>query len=109
VARPTRARRSGHPTEIIWNPTRSRRRHVSSHIGLVSIRLHSLRHSHGSELLLAGVPITVVSRRLGHSSVAITAAIYSHSFTRNEIATAEVWKMTMRTAVSQGGKRVARQ
>ena len=72
--------------------------------------MHSLRHSHGSQLLSEGVPITTVSKRLGHSSVAITAAIYSHSFARDEIATAEVWEKAMRQAVSPTGRKdVARQ
>ena len=41
--------------------------------------LHSLRHTHASELLDAGVPLPVVSARLGHSSVRVTADIYSHA------------------------------
>ena len=39
---------------------------------------HGLRHTHGSLLLLAGVPLHVVSRRLGHSSETFTAKIYAH-------------------------------
>ena len=41
--------------------------------------LHLLRHSHGSHLLANGVPLPVVSQRLGHSSVRTTADIYSHA------------------------------
>jgi integrase len=41
--------------------------------------LHSLRHTHASELLDAGVPLPVVSARLGHSSIRVTADIYSHA------------------------------
>ena len=41
--------------------------------------LHSLRHSHASQLLDDGVPLPVVSQRLGHSSVRVTADIYSHA------------------------------
>jgi integrase len=41
--------------------------------------LHSLRHTHASELLDAGVPLPVVSSRLGHSSIRTTADIYSHA------------------------------
>jgi integrase len=41
--------------------------------------LHSLRHTHASELLDIGVPLPVVSARLGHSSVRVTADIYSHA------------------------------
>jgi len=45
---------------------------------LSRIRLHDLRHGHASLVLAAGVPIEIVSRRLGHSSLAITADTYSH-------------------------------
>ncbi|MGA2196149.1 MAG: tyrosine-type recombinase/integrase [Bryobacteraceae bacterium] len=41
--------------------------------------LHSLRHSHGSHLLADGVPLPVVSERLGHSSVRTTAEVYAHA------------------------------
>ena len=41
--------------------------------------LHSLRHTHASEMLDAGVPLPVVSARLGHSSIRVTADTYSHA------------------------------
>jgi hypothetical protein len=41
--------------------------------------LHSLRHSHGSHLLADGVPLAMVSERLGHSSVRTTAEVYAHA------------------------------
>lgn len=46
--------------------------------GLRPIRLHDLRHGAASLMLAAGVPIAVVSKRLGHSSINITADTYSH-------------------------------
>jgi integrase len=45
---------------------------------LPHIRFHDLRHSHATFLLLAGVPIKVISERLGHSSTRFTQDIYSH-------------------------------
>lgn len=39
---------------------------------------HSLRHSHASALLSSGSPLKVVSERLGHSTIAITADLYTH-------------------------------
>ena len=42
------------------------------------IRLHDLRHSHATILLLAGVPVHVVSQRLGHASTVVTMAVYLH-------------------------------
>jgi integrase len=46
--------------------------------GLPRIRLHDLRHTHATLLLKAGVPIKVVSERLGHSTPAFTMATYQH-------------------------------
>lgn len=45
---------------------------------LPHIPLHALRHTHATLLLEAGVPLKVVSERLGHGSIAITADLYSH-------------------------------
>lgn len=46
--------------------------------GLPRIRLHDLRHTHATLLLKEGVPIKVVSERLGHSTPAFTMATYQH-------------------------------
>jgi len=52
-------------------------RHVAKS-ALRRIRLHDLRHTHASILLKAGVPVKVVSERLGHSSPAFTMTVYQH-------------------------------
>ena len=41
--------------------------------------LHTLRHSHGSHLLTAGVPLPDVSKRLGHTNPQVTATVYAHA------------------------------
>ena len=46
--------------------------------GLRRIRLHDLRHTHASLALKAGVPIKVISERLGHESPAFTLKQYAH-------------------------------
>jgi len=46
--------------------------------GLPLIRLHDLRHSYATAVIRAGVPLKVVSQRIGHASPAITMAIYQH-------------------------------
>ncbi len=46
--------------------------------GLRRVRLHDLRHGYASLAMAAGVPLPVVSKLLGHSSVAITSDTYSH-------------------------------
>lgn len=43
-----------------------------------AISLHDLRHTHASLLLRAGVPVKVVSERLGHANVAFTMNVYQH-------------------------------
>ena len=42
------------------------------------IRLHDLRHTHATLLLQAGVPVKVVSERLGHAQISLTLDIYAH-------------------------------
>lgn len=42
------------------------------------ISLHDLRHTHATLLLKSGVPVKVVSERLGHANVAFTMSIYQH-------------------------------
>ena len=46
--------------------------------GLPRIRLHDLRHTNATLALEAGIDLKVVSERLGHSTTAITADIYTH-------------------------------
>jgi integrase len=41
--------------------------------------LHLLRHTLASQMLDDGVPLPVVSQRLGHSSIRTTAEIYAHA------------------------------
>jgi integrase len=53
--------------------------------------LHSLRHTHTSHLLADGVPLTVVSARLGHSSVRVTAEIYAHMIHGQDDEAAQRW------------------
>jgi integrase len=53
--------------------------------------LHSLRHTHTSHLLADGVPLPVVSARLGHSSVRVTAEIYSHMIHGQDDEAARRW------------------
>lgn len=41
-------------------------------------RIHDLRHTHASWLIAAGVPLTVIQRRLGHESIKTTSDRYGH-------------------------------
>jgi integrase len=46
--------------------------------GLPRIRLHDLRHSHATHLLVANVHPKIVQERLGHANIGITMNLYSH-------------------------------
>lgn len=45
---------------------------------LPRIRFHDLRHSHATQMLLAGVHPKVAQERLGHSTITTTLDLYSH-------------------------------
>jgi integrase len=45
---------------------------------LPKMTFHGQRHQQASLQLAAGTPLAVVSKRLGHSSVSVTADMYSH-------------------------------
>ena len=51
---------------------------------------HSLRHSHASALIAAGIDVVKVSRRLGHSSPVITLGVYAHLFSGEDDGAAAV-------------------
>lgn len=44
----------------------------------IDLTFHGLRHGHASLMLAAGVHLKVVSERLGHSTIGITADLYTH-------------------------------
>jgi integrase len=52
-------------------------RKLATEAGLPRIRLHNLRHTSASLALAAGVPMKVVSERLGHSRESTTSALYT--------------------------------
>lgn len=47
--------------------------------GVPRIRLHDLRHTAATTMLEQGIPLKVVTERLGHSSTRITADLYQHA------------------------------
>ncbi|HEY7334126.1 MAG TPA: tyrosine-type recombinase/integrase [Bryobacteraceae bacterium] len=56
------------------------------------VALHLLRHTMASQMLDGGVPLPVVSQRLGHSSVRVTADIYSHAIHGQDDEAARRWE-----------------
>lgn len=53
------------------------------------VRIHDLRHSHATFLASQNIPITVVSARLGHSSISETMQTYVHLFKGDDIRALE--------------------
>jgi integrase len=53
---------------------------------------HWMRHSHATALLLSGVPVHVVSRRLGHADVQTTLTTYAHVTEDAEMRAAADWR-----------------
>ena len=47
---------------------------------MAKIRLHDLRHSHAALLINMGVPVLLVSERLGHEDVETTLRTYGHLY-----------------------------
>ena len=51
---------------------------IANACGISDVRFHDLRHTHATHLLTSGVPIHVVSARLGHASIQTTVDVYGH-------------------------------
>lgn len=73
-ASPSDPRRPWHPDRI----TKTWDRHRDA-VGLPGLRFHDLRHRHATTLLEDGIPVHVVSARLGHSSAKMTWDVYAHA------------------------------
>lgn len=54
--------------------------------------IHCMRHTHATLLLKAGVNVSVVSKRLGHSSTTVTLNIYAHVLDEMEKTAPETWE-----------------
>lgn len=54
--------------------------HAKKQVGIIDSKItpYALRHTHTSYLLSKSIPIEYISKRLGHSNIAITLEIYSH-------------------------------
>jgi integrase len=59
-------------------------------LGIADRTLHSLRHTHVSQLVASGMDILTISRRVGHASAAITLGIYGHMIAGQDARAAEV-------------------
>jgi integrase len=72
-------------------------------IGMTHISLHSLRHTHASQLITSGMDVLTVARRLGHGSAAITLAVYGHLLTPHDRAADITQAMLTNSGVESNG------
>lgn len=68
--------------------------------GLKNVSIHTLRHSHGSQLLSNGVSLPAVSKRLGHTDVYTTAKVYAHALPKDDTAAADAWDARYQKALT---------
>jgi integrase len=82
--------------QFVADVTRARK--VLGEDSLPVVRLHDLRHSHATILLTNGVPVHVVSRRLGHASPVITLQVYAHVLSGSDEDAAATFGRSVRGA-----------
>ncbi|WIB68066.1 site-specific integrase [Curtobacterium sp. MCBD17_035] len=72
--------------------------------GLPRMRFHGLRHMHASLMLASGVDLGTVSKRLGHSTLAITSDLYGHLLDETNRRAAEAMDALMMSARGGGAR-----
>jgi integrase len=53
--------------------------------------LHTLRHTHASNLLRKGISLAAVSTKLGHADTNVTARIYAHALPADDQLATDAW------------------
>jgi integrase len=72
-------------------------RSACKHLKAPRVNFHSLRHTHASALIAAGLDVLSVSRRLGHADATTTLRVYGHLFKRDESAVVGAIEAVLRT------------
>ena len=75
---------------------------IARRAGVRVIRLHDLRHTHGTLLIAAGVPVKVVSERLGHATPTFTIETYQHVLPGMQADAARVFEQLIVPGVLPG-------
>ncbi len=91
-------RRAGGAT--VWRPNRVTKAFLRARrrAGLRQFRLHDLRHFMATQMLQAGVPLPVVSRRLNHRRASTTLDCYAHAVPGGDaIAAQTLWHVVRGT------------
>jgi integrase len=66
-------------------------------------RLHDLRHFMATEMLAAGIPLPVVSRRLDHQRASTTLNVYAHAVPGQDAYAAQALQSIINDAQNQRG------
>jgi len=75
---------------------------IANRAGVPRIRLHDIRHTHGTLLIKANVPVKVVSERLGHGNPAFTIDTYQHVLPGMQAEAARVFEQLIAPAAPTG-------
>ena len=78
-----RAGQGVHPSRV-----RLRLGELLAQAGLRKVNVHDLRHAAATQMLANGVPVKVVSERLGHANTSITLNLYGHTIPGQDAAAA---------------------
>ena len=81
---------SGAGTPLTASNVRRAFRKLLAASGLPAIRFHDLRHTAASLMLNHGIPVLIVSKRLGHSKPSITLDVYGHLIPSKQEEAAEL-------------------
>jgi integrase len=84
-----------------WKPNRVTKAfgRLRRDAGLRQFRLHDLRYFMATQMLEAGVPLPVVSRRLDHRRVSTTLDRYAHAVPGGDAAAAQtLWKIVQQAS-----------
>lgn len=60
-------------------------------VGLPRLTLHELRHTHATLLLRDGVPVHIVSKRLGHKDPSVTLNVYADVIPDDDVSAVDVF------------------
>ncbi len=90
----------------IMNPEDLSRRfpEIVLRAGLPRLTFHSLRHSHATQMLVAGIHPKVAQERLGHSSIQVTMDRYSHLVPGLQEEAAEKVDSAIQAALKSGSR-----
>lgn len=81
----------GTPLQPDYVTKRFQRVQAQLEVPLPRIVVHEIRHSHATILLRAGVPVHIVSKRLGHKDVTITLNVYADVLPQDDDRAVDVW------------------